>query len=328
MEFNFIDLCAGIGGFRIGMESIGGKCILSADIDKKVSEMYHDVHNISEDEEYISDLFDIPLDGDYNIDVICAGFPCQPFSSAGLKRGFEDPRGNVFFGIMNLVKAYEPKVVFLENVKPLINHDNGNTMNTIVSNLENEGYYVSYKILNNNNFGLPQNRERVFIVASKNKKFYFNKLGYNKTEPLKSILLDEERKYIDENDYSIKPKHLWEKNVKSGLRYVGHVKLNRKNLRKGFTDPLKTGGHSENSRIYHINGNIHTATASTKTYYVYDEKGVFLLTPEDMLVCQGFKRNFLDGVGSWNSKMKAIGNSVCPVITTEISKEMRNQNIL
>jgi len=183
-KFNFIDLFAGIGGFHIAMHSVGGKCVFASEIDKFARVTYE--HNykkwspeLFESGNFNQDITDPNLDYQ-NIpafDMLCAGFPCQPFSHAGLKKGFGDTRGTLFFNIEEIVrtkieaankqenKELIPKVLFLENVKGLKNHDKGRTFETIKLHLEELGYEVRAEVLNSKNFGVPQNRERIFIVA-------------------------------------------------------------------------------------------------------------------------------------------------------------------
>jgi DNA (cytosine-5)-methyltransferase 1 len=164
-NFKFIDLFAGIGGFRLAMQNVGGKCVFTSEWETSAQKTYRE--NFGE----------IPF-GDITkqrvknyipqeFDVLCAGFPCQAFSIAGNQKGFADTRGTLFFDIEQIVVKHKPKVVFLENVKNLVSHDNGNTFKTIISVLEDKlGYKVYTKILNSmTHANIPQNRERIFIVA-------------------------------------------------------------------------------------------------------------------------------------------------------------------
>jgi DNA (cytosine-5)-methyltransferase 1 len=181
MEFKFIDLFAGIGGFHTAMKSAGGRCVFASELDKYARLTYE--ANYKDDEpslflkdsngEYLffnDDITKVNAEDVPTFDVCCGGFPCQPFSNAGLKKGFEDTRGTLFFNIANLIKAKveagtPPKVLFLENVKGLKTHDGGNTLKVILDTIEELGYAYAYDIVNARYFGLPQNRERLFIVA-------------------------------------------------------------------------------------------------------------------------------------------------------------------
>lgn len=169
----FIDLFSGIGGFRLVMESVGHECIGFCEIDKFARESYksifqtegeiefHDIRDVSDDEFK-------KLRG--KVDVICGGFPCQAFSIAGRRLGFEDTRGTLFFEIARAAKQIQPRFLFLENVKGLLNHDKGRTFTTILTTLDELGFDVGWQVLNSKDFGVPQNRERVFIIGHSRKK--------------------------------------------------------------------------------------------------------------------------------------------------------------
>lgn len=162
----FIDLFAGIGGFRLGMEAAGHECIGFCEIDKFARASYKAVHNTDGIELHdITTVSDEFIRGIGSVDIICGGFPCQAFSIAGARRGFEDTRGTLFFEIARFASILKPKYLFLENVKGLLNHDKGNTFKTIIGALDGLGYDVEWQVLNSKNFGVPQNRERVFIIG-------------------------------------------------------------------------------------------------------------------------------------------------------------------
>lgn len=163
----FIDLFAGIGGFRFGMESAGHECVAFCEINKFARASYKAIHN-TEGEIELHDITTVTDDEIRNIghvDAICGGFPCQAFSIAGHRRGFEDTRGTLFFEIARFAAILKPKYLFLENVKGLLNHDKGDTFETILSALDELGYDVEWQVLNSKGFGVPQNRERVFIIG-------------------------------------------------------------------------------------------------------------------------------------------------------------------
>ncbi len=165
VKFTFIDLFAGIGGFRLAMQSLGGKCVFTSEWDEKSQITYKTnfgdapFGDITKEitKQYIPDEFD----------VLCAGFPCQAFSIAGKRGGFEDTRGTMFFEVAEIIKRKKPKAIFLENVNGLISHGQGKTLATILNVLRNDlGYFVPEpQILNAKNYGVPQNRERIFIVG-------------------------------------------------------------------------------------------------------------------------------------------------------------------
>ncbi|RSI63297.1 Modification methylase HhaI [Streptococcus mitis] len=166
-KMKFLDLFAGIGGFRIGMESAGHECIGFCEIDKFARASYKAIHDTKGEIELhdITTVSDDTIRGIGHVDVICGGFPCQAFSIAGARRGFEDTRGTLFFEIARFASILKPRYLFLENVKGLLNHDRGNTFEVILSALDELGYDVEWQVLNSKNFGVPQNRERVFIIG-------------------------------------------------------------------------------------------------------------------------------------------------------------------
>ena len=163
----FLDLFAGIGGFRLGMESASHECIGFCEIDKFARASYKAIHNTEGEIELhdITRVTDESIRGIGRVDIICGGFPCQAFSIAGNRRGFEDTRGTLFFEIARFASILRPKYLFLENVKGLLNHDKGNTFEVVLSALDELGYDVEWQVLNSKNFGVPQNRERVFIIG-------------------------------------------------------------------------------------------------------------------------------------------------------------------
>ena len=163
----FLDLFAGIGGFRLGMESAGHECVGFCEIDKYARASYKAIHNTKGEIELhdITRVTDDSIRRFGSVDVICGGFPCQAFSIAGHRRGFEDTRGTLFFEICRFASVLRPKYLFLENVRGLLNHDGGATFETIIRTLDELGYDVEWQVLNSKNFGVPQNRERVFIIG-------------------------------------------------------------------------------------------------------------------------------------------------------------------
>ena len=165
----FIDLFAGIGGFRLGMESAGHKCVAFCEIDKFARASYKAIHDTKGETEY-HDITSV-TDEEWRkfrgtVDVICGGFPCQAFSVAGKRKGFlDETRGTLFFEIARAAKQIKPRILFLENVKGLLSHDKGRTFGIILNTLDELGYDCEWQVLNSKNFGVPQNRERVFIIG-------------------------------------------------------------------------------------------------------------------------------------------------------------------
>ena len=196
---NYIDLCCGIGGFRVALESFQKKntnikfnCVLSADIKDDAIKTYNLNFNENNKKTNILEINEID-----SFDLLCAGFPCQPFSSAGNKKGFDDDRGGIIFKIIDICKKYKPKIVILENVSNLIILENGKPLKRICEEFNNIGYFVSYKKLNATDFGVPQNRERVFIVCSLEKQVDLDKIEYVNPENTLNGIIDYTAKYSD-----------------------------------------------------------------------------------------------------------------------------------
>ena len=157
---------AGIGGFRAGLTRAGGfRCVGHCEIDKYADASYRAIHNIGEEEKYYPDAREIDPDDLPQFDLLCGGFPCQAFSNAGKRKGFDDARGTLFFEIARLAKARRPAYLLLENVPGLLSHDKGRTFSVILSALDDLGYHVDWSVLNSANFNVPQSRKRVFLIC-------------------------------------------------------------------------------------------------------------------------------------------------------------------
>lgn len=173
--FTFIDLFAGIGGFRLALESFGAECVYSNEWDKYAQETY----KMNFGDTPFGDIRKVNEKNIPNHDILCAGFPCQAFSISGKQQGFEDSRGTLFFDVARIIKEKKPKIVFLENVKNFANHNNGKTLSVIKNIMLELGYNFQYDVLNSANYGIPQNRERIYIVCFRNdikiKNFSFPK---------------------------------------------------------------------------------------------------------------------------------------------------------
>lgn len=197
--FTFIDLFAGIGGFHIAIESLGGKCVFASEKDSHARKTYeHNFRSINselfEDGMFNDDIRNVDPNDLPDFDVLCAGFPCQPFSQAGYKRGFNDThdseRGNLFFNIAEIIEAKQPKAFFLENVRGIVSHDAGNTFDTIRNTLENElGYSFHYQIVKACDYGLPQLRPRTFMIGFKGEGLLSN-FQFPPKIPLKLTMSD------------------------------------------------------------------------------------------------------------------------------------------
>lgn len=192
-QIRFIDLFAGLGGFRIALENNGGKCVFSSEIDKYARETYK--NNFGE--EPSGDIIQIKSEEIPNHDIICAGFPCQPFSIAGKRLGFEDARGTLFFEVARIIKDKRPKAFILENVAGIVSHDNGNTLSTILSILKDLEYSVVWKVLNAKDYGIPQNRNRWYCVGVDTR--IFSELSEKDIFPNKTKLTAFISDFIEEN---------------------------------------------------------------------------------------------------------------------------------
>lgn len=172
--FKFIDLFAGIGGFHIAMHNLGGDCVFVSEWDKNCVKTYTEnfkeiAPNVFENglpnKNFVGDITKVNPEDIPDHDVLCGGFPCQPFSQAGYKLGFEDTRGTLFFNIANIIKVKKPKAVFLENVRGLFTHDNGKTFEVIKNTLDELGYNLYYNIVKASDFNCPQNRPRLYMIC-------------------------------------------------------------------------------------------------------------------------------------------------------------------
>lgn len=201
--YTFIDLFAGLGGFRLALESLGAECVYSNEWDGPVGQVY--ANNFGEVPDGDITLVDEKTIPDH--DILCAGFPCQAFSISGKQRGFEDSRGTLFFDVARIVKEKNPKVVFMENVKNFASHDNGHTLEVVRATMEELGYNFNNKILNAVDYGVPQKRERVYMVCFRND---INVTDFSYPKPFKlekhveDFLLDDEAQleslYVDRPD--------------------------------------------------------------------------------------------------------------------------------
>lgn len=320
-DFTFIDLFAGIGGFRIPLQAEGGKCIFSSEFNPNAQNVY----NTNYGDFPFGDITKIPVDLIPNHDVLCAGFPCQPFSISGKMRGFEDTRGTLIYNVFQIIKAKQPKIVFLENVKHLVHHDNGRTLKTILEGLDNLGYtHHPFKVLNASDFGVAQNRERIIIVAHKEKDFDFEQLQKKGRVFIKDIVDTN----IDNYEYIKEPYTILDefRPQESGLIFVGYrnKKIRKAGVRPG-TEHLSRV-HKQPNRIYSING-VHPALPSQETsgrFWIYDGKNVRKLTLNECYRLMGFPDTFIRD-SSITEQYRQAGNAVCVPMIQEIVKQIKKQ---
>jgi DNA (cytosine-5)-methyltransferase 1 len=323
-SLRFIDLFAGIGGFRLGFNQAKYQCVYSCEIDTNCQSVYKDNFG----EMPFPDITDINVESIPEFEVLTAGFPCQPFSICGKRKGFEDTRGTLFFHICRVLAAKQPPIAVLENVKYLIYHDGGKTLKIILESLEELGYYVDYALLNSKDFGVPQHRERLVIIASKKRIFNFKKLSLIKPIPkLKEFLCQDEKfEYLLPDEYTLidNPKH-----QQSGLIFVGY-RTNKSIWKKGVrpnTEHLSRVHHQPN-RIYSVEG-IHPTIPSQETsgrffIYIPSEHRVRKLTITECYKIMGFPEHFKSS-NVLGSSYKQIGNSVCVPMIYQIALEIKKE---
>lgn len=325
VKIRFIDLFAGIGGFRYSLERCGCECVFSSEIDEHCQKVYQENYgDLPSGDITKIDAKDIP-----DFDILCAGFPCQPFSICGRKKGFDDVRGTLFFDICRIIKEKNPSVVFLENVKHLINHNGKKTFHTICQKLGELGYNVSYKILNSRDFGVAQSRERIIIIATKHGRFDFSKLEKLKHVSIEDILDKEGNfEYLSPKDYTLLDKKYIKKQPESGLIFCGYRNkgLWKKGIRPG-TEHLSRC-HRQPNRIYSVEG-IHPTLPSQETtgrFWIYlpKQNAVRKLTIHECYKLMGFPSNFHIDPNKC-SAYKQVGNSVVIPMITSIAKSIISQ---
>lgn len=307
-RFEFIDLFAGIGGFRLALQNLGGKCVFTSEWDQKAKKTYQanfgevpfgDI-TMEKTKRFIPD----------NFDVLCAGFPCQAFSIAGKRGGFEDTRGTLFFDVADIIKRKKPKAIFLENVKGLISHDKGKTLNTILNVLRNDlDYYVpNPQVLNAKNFGLAQNRERVFIVGFRND------------------LKIQDFEYPQSFKHTVKFEDVREENPVSVKYYLSNTYLNTLERHKarheakgngfgfqiiandGIANAVVCGGMGRERNLVYDN-RLTNFIPITKIKGEVNRLGIRKMTPREWARLQGFPDEFIIPVADV-SAYKQFGNSV------------------
>lgn len=319
VDFTFIDLFAGIGGFRIPMQELSGKCVFTSEFNYYAQISYE----LNFGEVPFGDITKMDLNIVPEHDVLVAGFPCQPFSISGKMKGFEDTRGTLIYSVFQIIEKRNPKVILLENVKHLVHHDNGNTLKIIIQHLEELGYIISWKVLNASDFGIPQNRERIIIIGSKKTKFDFTKIETQPKPTLKPFLeKDVEFEYLNEeytllNNYKIQ---------ESGLIFVGYrnKKIRGSGVRPG-TEHLSRV-HKQPNRIYSSEG-IHPALPSQESsgrFWIYDEGKVRKLTINECYRLMGFPDDFIK-IYNTGELYKQIGNSVCIPMIQEVASQIKKQ---
>lgn len=315
MDLKFIDLFAGVGGFHFAFNE-KAECVFASEWDKNARVTYE--ANWGEDLKknnavFAGDITTVDYKTIPDFDILCGGFPCQPFSIAGKQIGFSHAtQGTLFFNILELIKIKKPRVVFLENVKNLASHDNGNTFKVILGSLEEVGYKVHQKILNGTTHGnVPQNRERIFIVAFR-EEYDYNKFSFPTNIQLNKSISDclesgqVDKKYYQTNTSSPSVQKMLEGVVKKNTIYQYrryYMRENKGSVCPTLTANMGTGGHN--------------------VPLILDDFGVRKLTPRECFNFQGFPDTFILPKQLASSALyKQAGNSVVAPVVKRIAEEI------
>ena len=319
-KFKFIDLFAGIGGFRLALQNLGGECVFSSEIDLYAQKTYS--VNFGE-----TPYGNITLESTKNaipdhFDILCGGFPCQAFSIAGKRSGFEDTRGTLFFDVADIIKRKQPKAFFLENVKGLISHDKGNTLKTILKTLRDDlGYYVAEpQIINAKDFGVPQNRERIFIVGF-HKDTGIQNFSYPQPLNKKTCFADIKETQVVPTKYYLSTQY---------LDTLEKHKARHENKGNGFgyaiipdhaiANAIVVGGMGRERNLV-IDHRITDFTPTTRIKGEVNRKGIRKMTPREWARLQGFPDHFKIVVSD-ASAYKQFGNSVAIPAIQATAKEI------
>ena len=318
-KFKFIDLFAGIGGFRLALQNLGGKCVFTSEWDNEAKKTYR------------ANFGEVPFDDitkeetkqfiPAGFDVLCAGFPCQAFSIAGKRGGFEDTRGTLFFDVAEIIKKNQPRAFFLENVKGLRNHDKGKTLETILNVLRNDlGYFVpDPQVMNAKDFGVPQNRERIFIVGF-HKSTKVSEFEYPKPLDIKVTFGDIKEKDVPPTKFYLSTQYLQtlhnhkERHATKGNGFGFEIIPDN-----GIANAVVCGGMGRERNLVYD----HRITDFTPTTHIkgtVNREGIRKMTPREWARLQGFPDNYVIPVAD-ASAYKQFGNSVAvPAIQATANK--------
>lgn len=320
-NLRFIDLFAGIGGFHIALSRYNASCVFASEKDKYAIETYKYNHLHTDEERKLlhGDITKIEGHEVPEHDILCAGFPCQPFSISGNQLGFDDARGTMFFEVIKILNVRRPSIVFLENVSNLKRHAEGRTLETMKLELENLGYTVFYDVLNASDFGVPQSRKRIYFVAF-HKRLNVQRFSFPKPLGIETHLRDILDDNVDES-YNIVREDIVFKTDED----IQKLELKKKNqpIRIGT---INKGGQGD--RIYSIEGHAITlsaegggAGAKTGAYLINNR--VRRLTPRECLRVQGYPENFeFPEVVTQNQRYKQLGNTVAIPVLENILKNI------
>lgn len=314
--FKFADLFSGIGGIRLGLENaleklgIASECVFSCDIDEYANKVYSNRFG-DESRSIGNDITKIEVSLLPDFDILLAGFPCQAFSVMGHRKGFEDTRGTLFFDAARILKEKKPSMFLLENVKGLVNHDKGKTFEVIKNVLMDElGYMVYYKVLNSEDYGSPQHRERIYIVGFKDKKDFSFPLSVTDSQRKKLRDIIEEntvldKYYISEVYWNALKRHK-ERNSSNGNGF-GYVILDKNGTSNTLTKSLSC---LERNLIVDNRNQCHK-----------NSENIRKLTPVECERLQGFPDGWTEGVSD-TRRYQLLGNSVCVNVIEKICSKM------
>lgn len=310
--YRVLSLFAGVGGIDLGFEQTNHFNVVWANEFDKYAVLTYKANNQANLNQ--NDIHTVNSDSVPNCDVIVGGFPCQAFSIAGYRKGFKDERGTLFFEMLRLIKAKQPKVIFVENVKNLVTHDKGNTFKVIKESLEVSGYHLKWAVLNSKDYGnIPQNRERIYLVGFKDENA-FNKFNFPAKEPLTTTLddvidfnIDKDDKYYYTSDkYAFYPK-LTESINRSDTIYQwrrSYVRENKSGVVPTLTAAMGMGGHN------------------VPIIYTKDNR-IRKLTPRETFNIQGFPKDFvLPDTVSDSQLYKQAGNSVTVPVIKRVAEQI------
>lgn len=334
-EFTFIDLFAGIGGFRLALQQLNGKCVFSSEIDKFACETYE----ANFGEQPYGDITSETVKANIpkNFDILCAGFPCQPFSYAGRNEGFKDKvRGTLFFDVLDVIEQHKPKSFILENVKGLKSHEKGETLDLILKSLEAIGYRLHWKIINSMDFGVPQKRERWYCVGFKNETNFEFPVGESDRNPILKDIIDpnENNKSLKLTKFELERINFHFENVKNEAHRVEHdnsiYEPHTKKGRHGVYSFQKT----DKSLRFHV-GDVAKTQIQEAFYSCLDtyaptiianrvpklwdiERKLSVLEAKRL---QAFPDDFIFPVSN-NQAYKQLGNSVTTTVVREIARNI------
>ena len=318
-QFNCASFFSGVGGIDMGFEKCGFNITYANEFDSNAVYTYEHNFKLRVDSRDIHEVVNVFQNGEdifkgKKIDIFLAGFPCQSFSIAGYREGFDDKkgRGNLFFELMKIVKIVKPEVLFLENVKNLLGHDRGKTFHIIKETLESEGYFIKYQVLNAMEYGnVPQNRERIYIVAFRDEK-KCNEFKFPFPTPLKKKLDNFINfEYPEKDKYYYTEKFPYYETLKAGVKDKNsvyqwrrvYVRENKNHVCPTLTANMGTGGHN--------------------VPLVLTDYGIRKLTPQECFRLQGYPNEYkLPDNLSMSCLYKQAGNSVCVSVIERIAKEI------